>query len=133
MEENTNVVMDEEFGVDLSDVFGSEEDGDHTEETQEAETEQTETDSEIQNSDTAEQQEPAAEQTQETQTEDPDADLPEKITCKFQGGNRDIPRNEIRNTLQKGLNHDRVLQQRDTLQQNLNEQMQWRSQNETNG
>lgn len=130
MEETTEIMLEDDFlGFDDAD-FAEETDADGNQTGEEtAETaEQAEAEPAQDGADgsQAEQQE----QKQQEQ-EDPDADLPEKITCKFLKGEKDIPRSEIRQTLQKGLNHDRVVQQRDELRQIVDQQMQWRSQHES--
>lgn len=62
--------------------------------------------------------------------EDPDAGLPEKITIKFLKGDYDVPRDKIRDTLERGMNYDRVRTQRDAAVRQLEEQTQWRQQRE---
>lgn len=130
MEENTEIMLeDDSLGFDDAD-FADELGSDNQTAAEEAET--AETAEEEQPAAEGSEAEPEAQEQQETQQEDPDADLPEKITCKYLKGERDIPRNEIRQTLQKGLNHDRVVQQRDELRQTLDQQMQWRNEHEAN-
>lgn len=130
MEENTEIMLeDDSLGFDDADFAEELGSGNQTAE-EEAETAETaETEPAGAGADDGQ---PENQEQQESQQEDLDADLPEKITCKYLKGEKDIPRSEIRQTLQKGLNHDRVVQQRDELRQTLNEQMQWRSQNEEN-
>lgn len=127
MEENNEIVMeDDSLGFDdadfAEDLVSGNQTAEETETDENAETETAEA-----GADDGQQE---AQEQQEAKQDDPDADLPEKITCKYLKGEKEIPRNEIRQTLQKGLNHDRVVQQRDELRQTLDQQMQWRSQNE---
>jgi hypothetical protein len=124
MEENTSALIDEEFGVDLSDVLEPEtDDGNQTEEVEEQAEEQT----------GEENSEGNAEQTAEPEksADNPDTKAePELFEIKYLKDTRKVTREEMTELAQKGLNHDRIVQQRDALQQNLNEQAQWRSQNE---
>lgn len=62
--------------------------------------------------------------------EGPDAGLPEKITIKYLKGDYDVPRDKIRDTLERGMNYDRVRTQRDAAVRQLEEQTQWRQQRE---
>ena len=130
MEENTEIMLeDDSLGFDDAD-FAEELGIDNQTDAEEAETVET---AEAEPAETgADGGQPEVQEQQEVKQEDPDADLPEKITCKFLKGEKDIPRSEIRQTLQKGLNHDRVVQQRDELRQTLDQQMQWRNQHEAN-
>lgn len=63
--------------------------------------------------------------------EAPDADLPEKITIKHLKGTLDIPKAEIRDKLEKGVDYDRVRGQRDAAVKQLGVQTQWRQQHES--
>lgn len=119
MGENTQV-MDEEFGVDLSD-FVSDEDGYQTDE---QETEQQE--------EQAEQPEEEQEESKEEQSQ-PDAqtEKPEEFfDLKFNKEIRKVNRQEMTELAQKGLNHDRILEQRDTLQRQNAELLKFREENE---
>lgn len=124
MENTPNVVMDEEFGVDLSDIV----DTDGTEDNQ---------------IDGTDGQEGAPAQEPETIDNNPDAAgtdgadgsqqpqaTPELYELKVNKGIQKVTMDQMKEYAQQGLDYGRVRQQRDTLQQNLNEQMQWRSQNE---
>lgn len=62
--------------------------------------------------------------------EDPNSDLPEKITIKHLKGDYDVPRDKIKDTLERGMDYERVRTQRDAAVQQLNEQSQWRQQHE---
>lgn len=115
MDENTNVMMDDEFGVDLSDIVDEEaQDGNQT--------------------DDAEAPEEAQEQQQDTEpTQDPaqpTEQQQELFELKVNKGVQKVTMDQMKEYAQQGLDYGRVRQQRDTLQQTLNDQMQWRSQNE---
>lgn len=118
-----NEFMDEEFGVDLSDVVSD--DGNQTDE-------------EI-SEETAEESEPAEEpeeQTEETEqpeeepTEEPKAETEELFDLKFNKEIRKVNRQEVTELAQKGLNHDRILEQRDHLQQENAELLKFKQENE---
>ena len=118
MGENENLMMDEEFGVDLSDIVDTDADeGNQTDVTD--------------GQDGAQAQEPetidsaaATDGNQQAQAE------PEMYELKVNKGIQKVTMDQMKEYAQQGLDYGRVRQQRDTLQQNLNEQMQWRSQNE---
>lgn len=119
MEENT-LVMDEEFGVDLSE-FVSSEDGNQTDE---PETEQQEEQTE---------QPEVQEESKEEQTP-PDAQpegQEEFFDLKFNKETRKVSRQEMTELAQKGLNHDRILAQRDNLQRENAELLKFREENES--
>lgn len=107
-EENTNVeVVDDDLFFDPADFADEVDTGDHTEETETVEETAEETVSE-----TAE----TAPETVEQPTEQP-ADQPEMFELKFLGETKQYTRDEMTTLAQKGMNHDRILQQRDDLQQ----------------
>ena len=119
-----NEFMDEEFGVDLSDLV-SDDDGNQTDE-------------EI-SEETAEESEPAEEpekQTEETKqpeeepTQEPKAEPEELFDLKFNKEIRKVNRQEVTELAQKGLNHDRILEQRDHLQQENAELLKFKQENE---
>lgn len=115
MEENTQV-MDEEFGVDLSDLV-SDEDGYQTDEPEAEQEEATEEPEAGQ-----EQKEPEADaQPQETE---------ELFDLKFNKEIRKVNRQEVTELAQKGLNHDRILEQRDSLQRQNAELLKFREEND---
>lgn len=125
MEENTNVLMDDEFGVDLSDIVDEEaQDGNQTDDVDTPEA------ADDRQQDTEPTQDPAqpegngAPDTQQTQQE------PELFELKVNKGIQKVTMDQMKEYAQQGLDYGRVRQQRDSLQQSLNEQMQWRSQNE---
>lgn len=127
MEDTTNVVMDEEFGVDLSDIVdddGSE--GNQTEETDAFDDdEETEPEAEP-TQDTAEEPAAAAEEAQEQpQTE------PELYDLKVNKEVQKVTMDQLKEYAQQGLDYGRIRQQRDNLQQSLNEQNKWRTENES--
>lgn len=125
MEENTNVLMDDEFGVDLSDIVDEEaQDGNQTDDVDTPEA------ADDRQQDTEPTQDPAqpeangAPDTQQPQQE------PELFELKVNKGIQKVTMDQMKEYAQQGLDYGRVRQQRDSLQQSLNEQMQWRSQNE---
>lgn len=122
-----NEFMDEEFGVDLSDIV-SEEDGNQTEEETGEETAE-EPEAGEQTEQTEEPEEPAgqpeAEPTKE-QKEEPE----ELFDLKFNKEIRKVSRQEVTELAQKGLNHDRILEQRDHLQQENAELLKFKQDNE---
>lgn len=111
--------MDEEFGVDLSDVVSDDDDGNQTEEETSEET--------------AEEPEETGEQTeqQEQPEEEPTQEPPEELfDLKFNKEIRKVNRQEVTELAQKGLNHDRILEQRDHLQQENAELLKFKQENE---
>ena len=118
MEENTNVLVDEEFGVDLSDLF-PEEGGDNqiaepTEET--PETEPTEPPA------------PAEDKPAEGEQND-NKPAEEEFELKFNKETRKVGRQEAIELAQKGLNHDRMQQQRDQLRTERDELAKYKADN----
>lgn len=110
MNEETNVeLMDnDDLFFDPSDFEEVEETGDHTEETETEEAPEAE--------------EPASEPIEtpvetEEPTETPAEPAPELFDLKFLGETKQYTREEMTTLAQKGMNHDRILQQRDALQQ----------------
>lgn len=125
MEDNTNVMMDDEFGVDLSDIVDEEaQDGNQTDDVDTPEA------AEDRQQDTEPTQDPAqpeangAPDTQQPQQE------PELFELKVNKGIQKVTMDQMKEYAQQGLDYGRVRQQRDSLQQSLNDQLQWRSQNE---
>lgn len=120
-----NEFMDEEFGVDLSDLV-SEDDGNQTEEETSEETAEA---NEEEQEPSEEPEEPAgqpeAEPTKE-QKEEPE----ELFDLKFNKEIRKVSRQEVTELAQKGLNHDRILEQRDHLQQENAELLKFKQDNE---
>ena len=120
-----NEFMDEEFGVDLSDLV-SEDDGNQTEEETSEETAEA---NEEEQKPSEEPEEPAgqpeAEPTKE-QKEEPE----ELFDLKFNKEIRKVNRQEVTELAQKGLNHDRILEQRDHLQQENAELLKFKQDNE---
>ena len=106
-EENTNVeVVDDDLFFDPADFADEVDTGDHTEETETVEETAEETVSE-----TAETPETTENTEQEAETK------PEMFELKFLGETKQYTRDEMTTLAQKGMNHDRILQQRDDLQQ----------------
>lgn len=125
MDDNTNVMMDDEFGVDLSDIVDEDaQDGNQTDDAvatavtddQQQDTEPTQ--------DPAQPEANGAPNTQQPQQE------PELFELKVNKGIQKVTMDQMKEYAQQGLDYGRVRQQRDSLQQSLNDQMQWRSQNE---
>jgi hypothetical protein len=110
MNDETNVeLMDnDDLFFDPSDFEEVEETGDHTEETETEEAPEAE--------------EPASEPIEtpvetEEPAETPAEPAPELFDLKFLGETKQYTREEMTTLAQKGMNHDRILQQRDALQQ----------------
>jgi hypothetical protein len=109
-EENTFEVMDEELFFDPADFADEVETGDHTEETEPVEETSEETG--------AETIETTTETPEITETaEQPEETNPVLIPVKFLGETKQLTIEEATPWIQKGMNHDRILQQRDDLQQ----------------
>lgn len=117
-----NEFMDEEFGVDLSDLV-SEDDGNQTEEETSEETAEANEEEQEPSEEPAGQ--PEAEPTKE-QKEEPE----ELFDLKFNKEIRKVNRQEVTELAQKGLNHDRILEQRDHLQQENAELLKFKQDNE---
>lgn len=118
-----NEFMDEEFGVDLSDLV-SEDDGNQTEEeTSEEVAEANEEEQEPSEEPEESAGQPEAEPTKEQKEE-------ELFDLKFNKEIRKVSRQEVTELAQKGLNHDRILEQRDHLQQENAELLKFKQDNE---
>lgn len=117
MEENNNVLMDEEFGVDLSDLFPEEGGGNQTDEPMEGapETEPTEPAA------------PAEDKPAEGEPENKPAE--EEFELKFNKETRKVGRQEMIDWAQKGLNHDRMQQQRDQFRTERDELAKYKEEN----
>lgn len=124
MEETQNVgaevAMDDELFFDPAD-FPDEEGGDHT-------AEEEGTDCEEQGEQPAE--EPAAEDGQPEEPEGQPEEEPEYLELDYLDEKKKVTKEEAKNLAQMGLNHDRMKQQRDDMRNALQEQLNWRSQNE---
>lgn len=119
-----NEFMDEEFGVDLSDLV-SDDDGNQTDEETSEET--------VEESEPAEEPEEQTEETkqpEEEPTQEPKAEPEELFDLKFNKEIRKVNRQEVTELAQKGLNHDRILEQRDHLQQENAELLKFKQENE---
>lgn len=126
MEETTSAFMDEEFGVDLSDMIEADaDDGNQTGDTKAAGDAQ-DSGENVGAADAGVSEGTPSADAKEKTVETP----PELFELKFNKQTQQVTREQMTELAQKGLNHDRILQQRDSLQQNLNQQLQWRSQNE---
>ena len=112
---------DDDYDVDLSDIEveedEEEQDGNQTDE--ESSSEATED----------EKKEPIAEESAGTSEEKPDTDT---FELKYNKEIRRVNRDEITELAQKGLNHDRILAQRDELQRENGELQKFRQENESN-
>lgn len=120
-----NEFMDEEFGVDLSDLV-SEDDGNQTEE--ETSEEAAEANEEEQK--TSEEPEEPAGQPEAEPTKEQKEEPEELFDLKFNKEIRKVSRQEVTELAQKGLNHDRILEQRDHLQQENAELLKFKQDNE---
>lgn len=118
-----NEFMDEEFGVDLSDIV-SEDDGNQTEE--ETSEEAAEANEEEQEP-SEEPEEPAGQPEAEPTKDQKEEEL---FDLKFNKEIRKVNRQEVTELAQKGLNHDRILEQRDHLQQENAELLKFKQDNE---
>ena len=137
MNETNDIILEDSFpGFDDDDFAEETEfDGNQTEEEETAAEEPEVSTEDVQTEEPAEEQveqTPAAEETQATQetAEDPDAGLPVKISVKYMKGEMEIAKKDIRATLQKGVDYDRVQNQRDAAVKQLQEQAKWRQENE---
>ena len=125
MEENTNVLMDDEFGVDLSDIVDEEaQDGNQTDDVDTPEA------TEDQQQDAEPTQDPAQPEANDAPDTQQPQQEPELFELKVNKGIQKVTMDQMKEYAQQGLDYGRIRQQRDTLQQSLNEQTQWRSQNE---
>lgn len=118
-----NEFMDEEFGVDLSDLV-SEDDGNQTEEETSEETAEA---NEEEQEPSEEPEEPAGQPEAEPTKEQKEEEL---FDLKFNKEIRKVNRQEVTELAQKGLNHDRILEQRDHLQQENAELLKFKQDNE---
>ena len=117
MEENNNVLMDEEFGVDLSDLFPDEDGGNQTDEPVE----------ETPDTDPTEPVAPAEDKPAEGEPENKPAE--EEFELKFNKETRKVGRQEMIDWAQKGLNHDRMQQQRDQFRTERDELAKYKEEN----
>lgn len=112
---------DDDYDVDLSDIEveedEEEQDGNQTDEESSSETTEDE------------KKEPSAEESAGTSEEKPDTDT---FELKYNKEIRRVNRDEITELAQKGLNHDRILAQRDELQRENGELQKFRQENESN-
>lgn len=119
-----NEFMDEEFGVDLSDLV-SDDDGNQTDEETSEETAE-----ESEPAEESEEQTEETEQPEEDPAQEPKAEPEELFDLKFNKEIRKVNRQEVTELAQKGLNHDRILEQRDHLQQENAELLKFKQENE---
>ena len=112
---------DDDYDVDLSDIEVEED---------EEEQDGNQTDEEASSESTGdEKKEPSAEKSAVTSEEKPDTDT---FELKYNKEIRRVNRDEITELAQKGLNHDRILAQRDELQRENGELQKFRQENESN-
>jgi hypothetical protein len=138
MNETNDIILEDSFpGFDDDDFAEETEfDGNQTEEEETAAEEPEVSTEDVQTEEPAAEEQveqtTAAEETQATQetAEDPDAGLPEKISVKYMKGEMEIAKKDIRATLQKGVDYDRVQNQRDAAVKQMQEHAQWRQENE---
>lgn len=111
-EETTNIdLMDDDLFFDPAEFTDEADTGDHTEEVETAEPAEAE-------EPVSDPIEPATDTVEPTETkEETPADQPELFELKFLGETKQYTRDEMTTLAQKGMNHDRILQQRDELQQ----------------
>lgn len=119
-----NEFMDEEFGVDLSDLV-SDDDGNQTDEETSEETAE-----ESEPAEESEEQTEETEQPEEEPAQEPKVEPEELFDLKFNKEIRKVNRQEVTELAQKGLNHDRILEQRDHLQQENAELLKFKQENE---
>lgn len=129
-EQANDMILDDDFlaAEDISEDTTL--DGTQTEAEPEETTEATQETGTDKTTDTPTDPTPEGEAEKQAPVEDPDADLPEKITIKHLKGDMDIPKTEIRERLRKGVDYDRVRGQRDAAVQQLEAANQWRQQHE---
>lgn len=138
MNETNDIILEDAFpGFDDDDFAEeTETEGNQTEEEETAAEETEVSTEEVQTEEPAAEEQveqtPAAEEAQENQeaADDPDAGLPEKISVKYMKGEMEIAKKDIRATLQKGVDYDRVQNQRDAAVKQMQEHAQWRQENE---
>lgn len=112
---------DDDYDVDLSDIEVEED---------EEEQDGNQTDEEASSESTGdEKKEPSAEKSAVTSEEKPDTDT---FELKYNKEIRRVNRDEVTELAQKGLNHDRILAQRDELQRENGELQKFRQENESN-
>lgn len=113
--ENTNVELDGDWEL-TAEELAQYSDGEY-QPVQEPETEpQTETPEQTETAETEETQTTDTEETSETE-EIQEQTTPETFDLKFLGETKQYTRDEVTALAQKGMNYDRILQQRDQLQQ----------------
>lgn len=111
--QNVEVMDDDDYGVDLSDMdFSDDEDGNQTAEPEEK------------------QEEAVEEQPVEETPEEKPEETPETFELKYNKETRKVSREEMTELAQKGLNHDRILAQRDELRGEIDGLRKFRSDNE---
>lgn len=107
--DSTSAMEDDWDDIDFSDVRDEEDEGEEQEETPAPETETPEADQQEEQKGQEEEEAPAAEDDANEQTFD----------LKFLGETKTVNREEVITLAQKGLNHDRVVQERDNIKAEL--------------
>lgn len=123
-ENNTNAMYDEEFGVDLSDVFGEEGGADQTDDIPENDDTPAEEPEQVE---TAE--EPAQQEDDQTQQEQPEQTSTEEFLLKHMDQTFTVDRQKVTELAQKGLDYERIRQQREEFKQQRDELEKFRSEN----
>lgn len=129
MEEQTNAVIDEEFGVDLSDIL--------TEEPEEAGNQTGAEGQQEQQEQTTPEPQPNNNQPQE-QTGKPEeatgnqTGAPDGVKIKFLGNEEVVPNEEVPRWVQMGKNAERVQRKNAQLEAQLQEQARWKAEQESN-
>lgn len=115
---------DDDYDVDLSDIEVEEDEEDE----EDHDGNQTEDESSVESAEEGK-EEPVAEESAGTSEEKPDNDT---FELKYNKEIRRVNRDEVTELAQKGLNHDRILAQRDVLQRENGELQRFRQENESN-
>ena len=115
---------DDDYDVDLSDIEVEEDEEDE----EDHDGNQTEDESSVESAEEGK-EEPVAEESAGTSEEKPNNDT---FELKYNKEIRRVNRDEVTELAQKGLNHDRILAQRDELQRENGELQKFRQENESN-
>lgn len=123
-ENNTNAMYDEEFGVDLSDVFGEDGGADQTDDIPENDDMPAEEPEQVE---TAE--EPAQQENDQPQQEQPEQTSTEEFLLKHMDQTFTVDRQKVTELAQKGLDYERIRQQREEFKQQRDELEKFRAEN----
>lgn len=124
-ENNTNAMYDEEFGVDLSDVFGEDGGADQTDDIPENDDTPAEEPEQVETAEEPAQQEDDQPQQQEQQEQT----STEEFLLKHMDQTFTVDRQKVTELAQKGLDYERIRQQREELKQQRDELEQFRAEN----